>query len=137
MYRVGLAGAAALALGICLLALPSQAEARNGFRPAHAGFVLTVGHIAHLKAVLRLTPEQEKLWPPVETALREVVREQASQAPRFELASAVAMPGSADEGAKRALVAALPLIAALDEQQKKSVLRLARSLGLGSLASVF
>lgn len=41
---------------------------------------LTDGRIAGLKAALRLTPDQEKLWPPVEQALRERAKERAEAA---------------------------------------------------------
>ena len=69
MYKAGLAGIA-LAIIIPSLALAPEAEARNTFRPAaHAG-VVTEGHVARLKAVLKLTPDQERLWPPVEAARR-------------------------------------------------------------------
>jgi len=142
MYRAGLAGIA-LAIIIPSLALAPAAEARNTFRPAaHAG-VVTEGHVARLKAVLKLTPDQERLWPPVEAALRNLVhkqREQASRNAGFALASTAPAPARADlDGDKlqRAAAAALPLIAVLNEQQKKSALRFARSLGLGSLASAF
>ena len=37
-------------------------------------------HIAALKAVLALTPEQEKLWPAVETAIRDAVKESSARA---------------------------------------------------------
>lgn len=39
--------------------------------------------IAALKAGLRLTPEQEKLWPPVETTLKELSAKQITQREEF------------------------------------------------------
>ena len=136
MRKLAVAGAA-LALLVGSSALVPEATARNAFRPAHSGVVVTEGHIARLKAVLRLTPEQEKLWPAVETALRDVARAQREQRPQLELASTEPGHSSLDDKLSRAAAAALPLIAALDDQQKKSALRFARSLGLGNLASVF
>ena len=35
------------------------------------------GRIAGLKTALRLTPDQEKLWPPVEQALRDLARQRS------------------------------------------------------------
>jgi hypothetical protein len=136
MHKFVVAGVA-LALMAGSLAMVPEASARNAFRPAHAGLVVTEAHIARLKAALRLTPEQEKLWPAVQTALREVVRAQHEQRPQLELASTGGGSSNLDDKISRAAAAALPLIAVLDEQQKKSALRFARSLGLGNLASVF
>jgi hypothetical protein len=39
--------------------------------------------IAALKAVLTLTPDQEKLWPPVEAAFRDAVKESAERASKL------------------------------------------------------
>jgi len=136
MHKFAVAGVA-LALVAGWSALAPQASARNAFRPAHAGVVVTEGHIARLKAALRLTPEQEKLWPVVEAALRDLVRAQREHTPKLELASAEPGRSSLDDKVSRAAAAALPLIAVLDDQQKKSALRFGRSLGLGNLASVF
>src|SRR5262249_14519966 len=131
MPKLVVAGVA-LALVAGWSALAPEASARNSFRPAHAGTVVTEGHIARLKAVLKLTPEQEKLWPAVEAALRDLIRAQREHAPRLELASVDSGRSSFDDKTSRALAAAMPLIAVLDEQQKKSALRFARSLGLGN-----
>ena len=136
MHKLAVAGLA-LALASGSVAIAPKADARNAFRPAHAGLVVTEAHIARLKAALRLTPEQEKLWPAVQTALREVVRAQREQRPQFELASTQGGSSGLDDKISRAAAAALPLIAVLDEQQKQSAMRFARSLGLGNLASVF
>ena len=135
MQRLIVAGVT-LAFAAGLFATVPEASARNAFRPAH-GVTITEGHIARLKATLRLTPEQEKLWPAVETALRDLIRAQREQTPRFELASTESSRPSLDDKVTRAAAAALPLIAVLDDQQKKNALRFARSLGLGNLASVF
>src|SRR5712692_7256977 len=142
MHKAGLAGVVALAMISSSLVLAQETQARNAFRPAaHAGFVLTDAHIARLKAVLRLTPAQEKYWPPVEAALRDIVRhrrEHAAGPPRLELASSEPAGPAVDNGKlRRAAAVALPLIVTLDEAQKRSALRLVRSLGLDSAGSIF
>ena len=99
--------------------------------------------IAQAKATLRLTPEQEKHWPRVAVALREVsarknnveeasaggfVQKMSARAGEFVLsASAV----------KRLVSAAQPLIKSLDDDQKRNALNMARSMGLASVAARF
>ena len=43
------------------------------YTAADAGAVLNA-RIAALKTVIALTPEQEKLWPPVEAAIRDIAK---------------------------------------------------------------
>jgi hypothetical protein len=93
-------------------------------RAAHAGVAITPGRIAHVKAVLKLTPEQERHWAPFEAALRDYLRRhgatdiESSQLHRL---------GSA----------AMPLIMSLDNGQKAQALRVARSMGLGKVIAMF
>lgn len=96
--------------------------------------------VTRIKQTLRLTAQQEPYWPPVRAALREVLREQ-SQATLHEI---LKRPGSQRHpvhlhpGAfNRIASAALPLIQTLDERQKQDALRLARSIGLESVAWAF
>src|SRR5712692_2605902 len=117
MHKAGLAGVVALAMISSSLVLAQETQARNAFRPAaHAGFVLTDAHIARLKAVLRLTPAQEKYWPPLEAALRDIVRhrrEHAAGPPRLQLASSEPAGPAIDndnDKLRRAAAVALPLI---------------------------
>ena len=50
------------------------------WQPSAADFAaLTDARIAGLKAGLKLTPEQEKLWPQVETTLRDVSKDRAAR----------------------------------------------------------
>ncbi|SDS98618.1 Spy/CpxP family protein refolding chaperone [Bradyrhizobium canariense] len=48
------------------------------YTPADADAVLDARILA-LKTVLRLTPEQQKLWTPVETAIREIAKRSAER----------------------------------------------------------
>src|SRR5947209_2489524 len=68
----------------------------------------TDAHIAALKAGLKLTPEQEKNWPAVETAIRDLAKDRADRInARMERMAALrearrggdnAQPGSAQPG---------------------------------------
>ena len=99
-----------------------------------AGFVVTEAHIAILKNVLNLRPEQESYWVPVEAALRDLVRWQAATALQFET---VEYANTRSIGAnsimtrfRRIAAAAVPLIKTLDEKQKGDVMMIARTFGL-------
>jgi hypothetical protein len=51
-----------------------------GWRPnAEDAAALTDARIAGLKAGLKLTPEQEKNWPAVETAIRDLAKDRADR----------------------------------------------------------
>ena len=99
--------------------------------------------IARAKASLRLTPEQEKHWPRVALALREVAQrmnnvEEASAGGFVQKMSARAGEIVLNAASiKRLVTAAQPLIKCLDEDQKRQALTMARSMGLGSVAERF
>jgi hypothetical protein len=116
MLKAALVGAMALATVGTLpaLAIDSANESAQ-VQTASAGFAVTSGHIARLKAALNLTPAQERHWGAVESALRALVRVDAA-------------------GLKRLLAAAQPLIRTLDPEQKQQAVTLARALGIGNLA---
>jgi hypothetical protein len=97
---------------------------------AHAGMALRSGavtnaRIAHAKAALKLTPAQARQWAPVEAALRALLRQQGGAA-NVDSAQMV-----------RLTSAAMPLIMSLDENQKREARRLAHSMGLEQVASLF
>jgi hypothetical protein len=90
--------------------------------------------IARIKADLRLTPEQEKNWPGLESAMRDAgktraerqVASQADRAPQKEtgdlieyLTSRSKFLGDRSADMKKLADAAQPLYASLDDQQKK------------------
>jgi hypothetical protein len=115
MKKLVLAGAVALAMaGTSLLAIaPAGAQ-----QLASVGAGVAESHISHLKSVLNLTAEQQAHWPAVESALRQV------RDPKFDAL-----------GIKRVLSAARPLIRSLDENQKRTAMRLAHSMGFASVAA--
>jgi zinc resistance-associated protein len=134
MRKAGMAGAIALVVVGSSLALTTQLQARAGYRSA-SHIVLNEGHIAHLRATLRLTPDQEKYWPPVAAALRSVIREQRGEAAgseHYQLASMTSRPALDSSKIQRVTSAAMPLLATLSAEQKRHAMRFARSIGLES-----
>ncbi|MGB7835999.1 MAG: Spy/CpxP family protein refolding chaperone [Xanthobacteraceae bacterium] len=100
-------------------------------------------HIAALKAVLTLTPEQEKLWPPVETAIRDAVKESSARAEKLrsmpepksalELLNLVADQEIARATSLKKFVTAFePLVTSLTPEQKR---RIPAFIGLGESSS--
>lgn len=96
-------------------------------------------HIAALRAGLRLSAEQEKLWPPVEDALRslarlhmahmQVMRQNRGMMRMDPVGTLRAMADHMSQGAdamRKLADAAAPLYATLDEAQKRRLHVLAR-----------
>jgi hypothetical protein len=135
MWKSALAGAIALAT------LGSLSISSNGISVTTAvaqDVVITESHIARLKRSLRLTPAQMVHWQKVEAALRGYLTRAASaensegsyyQRARARIAgyaiNAVAM--------QRVSSAARPLIATLDEDQKRDGMQALRTMGLASM----
>jgi hypothetical protein len=94
--------------------------------------ILTPAEIARMKAALRLTPEQEGYWRPVEPILREIGAQQmaqvdAGQKPDFNIGVGMQM---------RLYREGSPLLRRLREDQKVEVRKRARSMGLERMASM-
>jgi hypothetical protein len=87
--------------------------------------------IARIKTALRLTREQERYWPPVEAALRDIV----AQMPHDTGRRAASPPPVDQDRVQRLTSAAMPLIMTFDEAQKREVRRIARNMGLENVAS--
>jgi hypothetical protein len=108
---------------------------------ARSDNVLNDAQIASIKRRLRLTAEQEQMWPAVEAALRKIVYTKGAMNPAAHVASqngarmAYIDPGSAE--IQQLKYAALPLILRLNDEQKREVKMLAYVMGLESLASQF
>jgi hypothetical protein len=103
------------------------------------GGVLNDSQIANIKRRLRLTPDQESLWPAVEVALRNISYSKKGQEMKVASAHTAPMayvdPNSAD--VQRLKYAALPLIMRLNENQKQEVRSMAQGMGLDGVASSF
>jgi len=101
--------------------------------------------LAAIKAGLLLTPEQEKLWPPAEAAVRDMVRQRAEARERFRKEGRPANPidalrkmGEAQaargETMKKMADAVGPLYASLSDDQKRRLRFLARGFGRMGMA---
>ncbi len=100
--------------------------------------MLNDAQIASIKARLHLTPDQERMWPAVEAALRNIAYMRARQAhrrgaPAAELASVD--PDSAEVQEFKS--AAIPLIMSFSPEQKDEARSLAHVMGLDQLAAQF
>lgn len=95
--------------------------------------------IAALHAGLKLNPDQEKLWPPVETALRDLNKQREARRERgtAEVDPPTALRTMADaatargEALRKLADATGPLYATLDEGQKRRAMILGHGMGPG------
>jgi zinc resistance-associated protein len=93
-------------------------------------------NIARFKSVLRLTPSQERYWPPVEAEIREIARYHQHQASAGrslvqrvgDRATAIVLTAAA---LRRLTSVARPLVSTLNRDQKRDAMVLARAMGLG------
>ena len=151
MWKAIAAGALVLSIGGASLVYAQQA-APNDSRPlsrrmtAEDAQAFADARIAALKAGLKLSPDQEKNWPAVETVLRDLAKQRAArmqaQRQRRDEARAdnaprdgIAMLRSRAEimteraaGLKRLADAAEPLYKSLDDGQKRRLRALAWSM---------
>lgn len=121
MLKTALAGALALAaMGTSLAIAQTSGNAPAQHARAIEGApVITAAHIGRLKGVLRLTAAQARFWPPVERILRELARERAQLD---------------DMAQRRLMMAAMPLIHSLNDEQKERALAMARAMGISVVA---
>lgn len=107
---------------------PAAAPAAAAPYTAEDAAAILDARLAALKTVLRLTPDQEKLWPPVETAIRDAVkgaiaRREARHAapPPATVLDVLAQVAAAEQARGKALAgfvdAAKPFVAALTPAQ--------------------
>ena len=145
MWKAALAGAMLATMGVTVCPAEDFASANyeneysepaqntpDGYsEPAQNTPKVTSGHIARLKAALRLTPAQRKYWPAVESALRGLAHRSSGRNWRQRARAAV----SSANAIRRVAAAAGPLIRMLDEKQKQDGMRVIQALGFSSLAS--
>jgi hypothetical protein len=94
--------------------------------------------IAQMKAALKLTRDQEPYWPPVEALLRDIARQQAKLRPAGAHPGANGKPVKMmihDADMQRLTSAALPLLMALREDQRRDALRLAQAMGFETVGA--
>jgi hypothetical protein len=113
-------------------AAPTRPHAADAASPA-----FSPRSIAHIKHALKLRPDQEEYWQPVEAILHDIGRQQRQAAGRDVAPSgAGAVAATIDEERLQRLTsAAFPLIMSLDEAQKREARALAHTMGLDSVAS--
>jgi hypothetical protein len=105
-------------------------------RRAHPGGVLNDAQIANIKSRLNLTPEQERMWPAVEVALRNIsYAKTASAQSQAAHDSRMAYVDPSGPEVQQLKYAALPLIMRLSDDQKREVQSLAHVMGLDSILS--
>ena len=142
MLKTFLAGTTALAIAGATLAYAQQGSGEfqraQHWRPS-AEDIAAFGdaRIAALHAGLKLTAEQEKNWPPVESALRDLAKQRSE---RFAARASADRPkdpverltlraeamGQRAAGLKKLADAAGPLYKSLDDSQKHRFAMLAR-----------
>lgn len=104
-----------------------------------SGYMLNDAQIASIKARLHLSADQERMWPAVEAALRNVAYAKAREAAQRRGGAPAAVASlDPDSAAVQGLKsAAVPLIMSFNDEQKNEVRSLAHVMGLDKLASEF
>jgi len=110
--------------------------------PAHSlarpDAVLNDAQIASIKRRLNLTPEQERMWPSVEAALRNLSYAKANpQRGGHDAAQAVASIDPAGADVQNLKTAAMPLIMSFSDDQMRELQDITRVAGLDKLVSKF
>jgi hypothetical protein len=125
---------------------PSSHAKIQGMRPTALhrlsygrGRVLNDAQIASIKGRLQLTPEQERMWPAVEAALRNIsyAKEAVAQNRSARDGDQIAYIDLDSAEVQRLKSVALPLIMHLSEDQKREVKSLAHVMGLDGVAASF
>ena len=131
------AGAVALALTGLLPTMPAAFANEFAYAPAEQSQRTAAIDVGRIRSTLRLTSQQEPLWAPVEVALRPIARQQQAQAEQAgfirRIGNRVVQIVLTSAAVERLAVAARPLIAALDDEQKRAASGLAQEMGLGAV----
>jgi hypothetical protein len=115
-----------------VIAVKPHPAPRAANRP---GYMLDDAQIASIKQRLHLTPDQERMWPAVEVALRNIAFARARDARQHG-----AQPGTIDPNSTEVQdlkSAAIPLLMSFSDQQKNEVRSLAHVMGVDQLATQF
>jgi hypothetical protein len=100
-----------------------------------AGYMLDDAQIASIRQRLHLTPDQERMWPAVEVALRNIAFARARDAHQRGAAPGTIDPNSAE--VQNLKSAAIPLLMSFSDQQKDEVRSLVHVIGVDQLATQF
>lgn len=94
-------------------------------------------NIARIKSALGLTPKQETHWAPVEAALRNLYRRQTRSSEGAGFVTRISHRAVSfvvtSAAIERLAVAARPLLAVLNDDQKRAASSLAQEMGLGEV----
>jgi len=125
---------AVFASAVALAMMGPLFVSERGIGPTSASaqeVVVTEGKIARLRSALRLTAEQLQHWRPVEAALRSAMREQRGESSGWvhQVRERVSGYAGSAMALQRAMSAAGPLIASLDERQRESGRNALRAMG--------
>lgn len=142
MWKTVLAGTTAFAIAGSAIAYAQtgagKGERTQGWRPSAADIAAFAdARIAGLKAGLELTTEQQKHWPAVETAMRDLAKQRAERIaawrdakkptdPVARLSRRAEAMESRGAALKKLADAAGPLYASLNDAQKQRFVVLAR-----------
>jgi len=142
MWKTVLAGSTALAIAGATLAYAQQGPSGRDFAPRWQPSAADINafadaRIAALHAGLQLTPEQEKNWPAVESAMRDMAKQRSDwftarasadrpKDPIERLTLRADVMGKRAAALKKFADAAGPLYKSLDESQKHRFAVLAR-----------
>ena len=138
MWKAALAGALLATIGSSL----AKADYQFPVTQVSASSSMAESRIAQFKAALRLSPEQERHWPRVAAALRQIVQsynsDESNSGGLMRRIGTSASNVVLSANALRHLVAAAqPLMKTLDPEQKQHALVLARHMGFGGVAAHF
>jgi hypothetical protein len=99
------------------------------------GYMLDDAQIASVKQRLHLTPDQERMWPAVQVALRNIAFARARDARQHGVQPGTTDPNSAEVQDLKS--AATPLLMSFSDQQKDEVRSLVHVMGVDQLATQF
>ncbi len=119
-------------------AKPPAAAARPSLK--QPGPVFNDAQLASIKKRLNLTPDQERMWPAVETALRSISYQRISGVQKAGTPASAARAMAIDPNSaevQRFKYAAFPLLMSFSEDQKREVRTLAHLMGLERVAAQF
>jgi hypothetical protein len=121
------------------LAAKPAGAARDPRHAGRQGYMLNDAQIASIKERLHLTPDQERMWPAVEAALRNVAyaKARAEHRPGAPASTEVAALDADSAELQGLKSAAMPLLMSFNDEQKNEVRSLAHVMGLDKLAAEF
>jgi hypothetical protein len=115
-----------------------SAAATRPVAPKRPGYMLDDAQIAGIKQRLHLTADQERMWPAVEAALRNMAYKRTQQVAAARSTGRNVQTAAVDPEAVQGLQsAAVPLIMSFSPEQKEEVRSLAHVMGLDQLAAQF